>query len=72
MPQAEIKTVVKRINVARQRQLRAAAVALTLLVMAGAYFFGYQSGFDNRVPLVLDEAGLKARISKLELSLIHI
>ena len=66
MPQAEIKTVVKRINVARQRQLRAAAVALTLLVMAGAYFFGYQSGFDNRVPLVLDEAGLKARISKLE------
>lgn len=66
MSQADIKTVVKRINVVRQRQLRTAALALTLLVMGAVYFFGYQSGFDDRVPLVLDEAGLKARISKLE------
>lgn len=66
MSQAEIKTVVKRINVVRQRQLRIASVATALLAVGAVYFLGYQNGFDDRVPLVLDEAGLKARISKLE------
>ena len=66
MSQAEIKTVVTRVNVVRQRRIRVAMLIVALLVMGGTYYGGYQSGFDDRVPLVLDEAGLKARISKLE------
>ena len=35
--------------------------------VGGRYLrLGYQQGFDDRVPLVLDEAGLKDTISKLE------
>ena len=66
MSQAEIKTVVTRVNVVRQRRIRVGMLIVALLVMGGTYYGGYQSGFDDRVPLVLDEAGLKARISKLE------
>ena len=66
MSQAEIKTVVKRINVVRQRQLRTAVSLIALLAVSAVYYLGYQNGFDDRVPLVLDEAGLKERISKLE------
>ena len=66
MSQAEIKTVVKRINVVRQRQLRTAVSLIALLAVGAVYYLGYQNGFDDRVPLVLDEAGLKERISKLE------
>ena len=66
MSQAEIKTVVTRVNVVRQRRIRVAMLIAALLVISGTYYGGYQSGFDDRVPLVLDEAGLKARISKLE------
>ena len=66
MSQPEIKTVVKRINVIRQRQLRVAIFSFALIGVGVVYYLGYQNGFDDRVPLVLDEAGLKARISKLE------
>jgi uncharacterized coiled-coil protein SlyX len=66
MSQAEIKTVVKRVNVVRQRQLRIAVFSFALIAAGAIYYLGYQNGFDDRVPLVLDEAGLKARISKLE------
>ncbi len=66
MSQAEIKTVVKRVNVVRQRQLRIAEFSFALIAAGVIYYLGYQNGFDDRVPLVLDEAGLKARISKLE------
>jgi uncharacterized coiled-coil protein SlyX len=66
MSQAEIKTVVTRVNVVRQRRIRVAMLIAALLVISVTYYGGYQSGFDDRVPLVLDEAGLKARISKLE------
>ena len=66
MSQAEIKTVVKRVNIVRQRQLRIAVVLFVVIATGVVYYIGYQNGFDDRVPLVLDEAGLKARISKLE------
>lgn len=66
MSQAEIKTVVKRVNVVRQRQLRIAVFSFVVIATGVVYYLGYQNGFDDRVPLVLDEAGLKARISKLE------
>ena len=66
MSQAEIKTVVKRVNVVRQRQLRVAVFSFVVIATGVVYYLGYQNGFDDRVPLVLDEAGLKARISKLE------
>ena len=66
MSQADIKTVVKRVNLVRQRQLRIAVFAFALIAVGAIYYLGYQNGFDDRVPLVLDEAGLKARISKLE------
>ncbi len=62
----EYKTVVTRVNVPRQRRIRIAAASAVLLFAAGAYFLGYQYGFDDRVPLVLDEAGLKETISKLK------
>ena len=62
----DYKTVVTRVNVPRQRQIRIAAASAVLLFAIGAYFLGYQQGFDDRVPLVLDEAGLKEIISKLE------
>ena len=55
----DYKTVVTRVNVPRQRQIRIAAASAVLLFAIGAYFLGYQQGFDDRVPLVLDEAGLK-------------
>jgi uncharacterized coiled-coil protein SlyX len=66
MSQADIKTVVKRVNIVRQRQLRIAAFLFVVIATGVVYYLGYQNGFDDRVPLVLDEAGLKARISKLE------
>lgn len=66
MSQAEIKTVVKRVNLVRQRQLRIAIFSFVVIATGVVYYLGYQNGFDDRVPLVLDEAGLKARISKLE------
>lgn len=66
MSQADIKTVVKRVNLVRQRQLRIAVFSLVVIATGVVYYLGYQNGFDDRVPLVLDEAGLKARISKLE------
>ena len=66
MSQADIKTVVKRVNVVRQRQFRIAIFSLVVIATGIVYYLGYQNGFDDRVPLVLDEAGLKARISKLE------
>ena len=62
----DYKTVVTRVNVPRQRQIRIAAASAVLLFAIGAYFLGYQQGFDDRVPLVLDEAGLKETISKLK------
>ena len=62
----DYKTVVTRVNVPRQRRIRIAATSAVLLFAIGAYFLGYQQGFDDRVPLVLDEAGLKETISKLE------
>ena len=65
MSQPEIKTVVKRINVVRQRQLRIAVLSMAIVAVGAIYYLGYQNGFDDRVPLVLDEAGLNARISKL-------
>ena len=65
MSQADIKTVVKRVNLVRQRQLRIAIFSFVVIVTGVVYYLGYQNGFDDRVPLVLDEAGLKARISKL-------
>ena len=66
MSQADIKTVVKRVNLVRQRQLRVTAFLFVVIATGVVYYLGYQNGFDDRVPLVLDEAGLKARISKLE------
>ena len=61
MSQADIKTVVKRVNLVRQRQLRLAIFSLVVIATGVVYYLGYQNGFDDRVPLVLDEAGLKAR-----------
>ena len=66
MGSEDFKTVVKRINVVKQRRLRMALVTLLTLLGGGVYALGYQQGFDDRVPLVLDEAGLKESISKLE------
>lgn len=65
MSQPEIKTVVKRINIVRQRQLRIAVLSMAMVAAGAIYYLGYRNGFDDRVPLVLDEAGLNARISKL-------
>ncbi len=62
----DYKTVVTRVNVPRQRRIRIAAASAVLLFAVGVYFLGYQHGFDDRVPLVLDEAGLKEAISKLK------
>ena len=62
----DFKTVVKRVNVVKQRRLRVGIIGLIALVGVGIYALGYQQGFDDRVPLVLDEAGLKESISKLE------
>ncbi|MGB1351162.1 MAG: DUF6776 family protein [Luminiphilus sp.] len=53
-------------NVVKQRRLRMGFVGLLVVLGAGVYAVGYQQGFDDRVPLVLDEAGLKDTISKLE------
>lgn len=66
MPTDNIKTVVTRVNVVQQRRLRIGLAVLVLVAGAGVYVLGYQHGFDDRVPLVLDEAGLKDTISKLE------
>ena len=66
MASQDFKTVVKRINVVKQRRLRMGFAGLLALLGAGIYTLGYQRGFDDRVPLVLDEAGLKDTISKLE------
>ncbi len=66
MSQANIKTVVKRVNLVRQRQIRIAVLAVAAIALGAVYYVGYVTGFDDRVPLVLDEVGLKARISKLE------
>ena len=62
----DYKTVVTRVNVPRQRRIRIAAASAVLVFAVGVYFLGYQHGFDDRVPLVLDEAGLKETISKLK------
>ncbi len=66
MPTDNIKTVVTRVNVVQQRRLRIGLAVLVLVAGAGVYVLGYQHGFDDRVPLVLDEAGLKDTISTLE------
>lgn len=66
MASEDIKTVVTRVNVVRQRRLRIGLVLLLAALGVGIYALGYQHGFDDRVPLVLDEAGLKDTISKLE------
>ena len=62
----DYKTVVTRVNVPRQRRIRIVAASAVLVFAVGVYFLGYQHGFDDRVPLVLDEAGLKETISKLK------
>jgi hypothetical protein len=62
----DYKTVVTRVNVPRQRRIRIAAASAVLVFSVGVDFLGYQHGFDDRVPLVLDEAGLKETISKLK------
>ena len=64
MASEDFKTVVTRVNVVRQRRLRVGLAVLLAVFGVGIYALGYQQGFDDRVPLVLDEAGL--------LSLIHI
>ena len=66
MASEDFKTVVTRVNVVKQRRLRMGFVGLLVVLGAGVYALGYQQGFDDRVPLVLDEAGLKDTISKLE------
>ncbi len=66
MASEDFKTVVTRVNVVKQRRLRMGFVGLLVALGAGVYAVGYQQGFDDRVPLVLDEAGLKDTISKLE------
>ena len=66
MASEDFKTVVTRVNVVKQRRLRMGFVGLLVGLGAGVYAVGYQQGFDDRVPLVLDEAGLKDTISKLE------
>lgn len=66
MASEDFKTVVTRVNVVKQRRLRMGFVGLLVVLGAGVYTVGYQQGFDDRVPLVLDEAGLKDTISKLE------
>ena len=66
MASEDVKTVVTRVNVVKQRRLRMGFVGLLVVLGAGVYAVGYQQGFDDRVPLVLDEAGLKDTISKLE------
>jgi hypothetical protein len=63
----DYKTVVTRVNVPRQRRIRIVAASAVLVFAVGVYFLGYQHGFDDRVPLVLDEAGLKETISKLKM-----
>ena len=66
MASEDFKTVVKRVNLVQQRRLRMGLAGLLVAVGIGVYVLGYQQGFDDRVPLVLDEAGLKSTISKLE------
>ena len=66
MASEDFKTVVKRVNLVQQRRLRMGLAGLLAAVGIGVYVLGYQQGFDDRVPLVLDEAGLKDTISKLE------
>jgi hypothetical protein len=66
MASEDFKTVVTRVNVVRQRRLRVGLSVLLAVLGVGIYALGYQQGFDDRVPLVLDEAGLKDTISKLE------
>ena len=66
MASEDFKTVVKRVNLVQQRRLRVGLAGLLAAVGIGVYVLGYQQGFDDRVPLVLDEAGLKGTISKLE------
>ena len=66
MASEDVKTVVTRVNVVKQRRLRMGFAGLLVVLGAGVYALGYQQGFDDRVPLVLDEAGLKDTISKLE------
>jgi hypothetical protein len=66
MASEDFKTVVKRVNVVKQRRLRMGLAVLLAVSGGGIYSLGYQQGFDDRVPLVLDEAGLKDTISKLE------
>ena len=66
MASEDFKTVVTRVNVVKQRRLRMGFVGLLVVLGAGVYALVYQQGFDDRVPLVLDEAGLKDTISKLE------
>jgi hypothetical protein len=66
MASEDFKTVVKRVNLVKQRRLRMGLAGLLAAAGIGVYVLGYQQGFDDRVPLVLDEAGLKDTISKLE------
>ena len=66
MASEDFKTVVKRVNVVQQRRLRLFFLVLLVLLGVGVFALGYRQGFDDRVPLVLDEAGLKDTISKLE------
>ncbi len=66
MASEDFKTVVTRVNVVRQRRLRMGLAGLLAVSALGIYSLGYNQGFDDRVPLLLDEAGLKGTISKLE------
>ena len=66
MASEDFRTIVKRVNVVKQRRLRMGLAGLLAAAGIGVYVLGYQQGFDDRVPLVLDEAGLKSTISKLE------
>ena len=66
MASEDFKTVVTRVNVVRQRRLRMGLAGLFAVSAVGIYSLGYKQGFDDRVPLLLDEAGLKGTISKLE------
>ena len=66
MASEDFKTIVTRVNVVRRRKLRTGLVGLIAVSGVGIYALGYQQGFDDRVPLVLDESGLKDTISKLQ------
>ena len=66
MATTDYKTVVKRVNETRQRQIYALLAVLLLLLLAVMFYMGFQQGKKNRVPLISNEAALGERIEKLE------